>query len=100
MFNSADLNSIHRYSSRHRERVVASARCGCFYCLQMFAPTEISDWVDGPDESDTTLNGTTALCPRCGIDSVLPDSIPDVPLSSELLSAMRAHWFERTVSIG
>jgi hypothetical protein len=35
-------------------------------------------------------NGHTALCPHCGIDSVLPDT---VPLEAAFLEAMRKHWF-------
>ena len=97
--NRADLESIHKYSSRHRDRVIASSRCGCFYCLEMFAPTEISDWVDGPDPDDSMIDGTTALCPRCGIDAVLPDGIPGVSLDSALLKAMHTHWFERSVRV-
>lgn len=94
--NGADLESIHKHSSRHRDRVLASSQCGCFHCLEMFAPAEISDWVDGPDAVNSMIGGTTALCPRCGIDAVLPGDIPGVPLDSALLKAMRAHWFERS----
>ena len=71
MLNRADLESIHRHSSRHREVVVGSSRCGCFYCLSEFSPTEITDWVDGQVDDDDLQLGATALCPRCGIDAVL-----------------------------
>jgi hypothetical protein len=49
----------------HRTRVLASKNVGCFYCLKIFSPAEIEEW---------TLDGC-ALCPHCGIDSVLPESI-------------------------
>jgi hypothetical protein len=39
-------------------------------------------------------DGVTALCPRCGIDAVLPSAVP-VALTAELLAAMHAHWFCR-----
>ena len=67
--------------------------CGCFYCLRTFPPTAISEWVD-----EHNSYGTTALCPHCGIDSVIPQQ-PDHLLSPDLLAAMHAYWFERTVSI-
>src|SRR5438067_13755815 len=73
--------------------VEAASLCGCFYCLRTFPPTAISDWVDEDNSS-----GATALCPHCGIDSVIPQQ-PDQPLSRELLAAMHAYWFERTVWI-
>jgi len=29
----------HRHTSRHRQEVQASERCGCFYCRAIFAPS-------------------------------------------------------------
>jgi hypothetical protein len=100
VYNRADLESIHKQSTRHRDKVMASKACGCFYCEAVFAPGEITEWIDPPsdDESDEE-NGTTALCPRCGIDSVIHDGIPGVPISATLLAEMRAYWFERTVPL-
>jgi hypothetical protein len=37
------------------------------------------------------------LCPRCGIDSLLPDDVPGAALSPDLLEAMRQYWFERSI---
>ena len=37
--------------------------CGCFCCLQTFAASEVTDWID---------DGDTPLCPHCGIAAVLP----------------------------
>jgi hypothetical protein len=45
-----------------RER---SELCGCFHCLAVFPPSLVSEWIDEVDDV-----GTTAMCPRCGIDSV------------------------------
>src|SRR5205814_1088057 len=44
-YNST-LQSAHNRSSKHREEVVASDICGCFYCRQTFPPSEIEEWVD------------------------------------------------------
>jgi hypothetical protein len=98
-WSRADLEQIHRACTRHRERVTHSALCGCFYCLAVFPPAEITDWVDGPEGDDDLQQGVTALCARCGIDAVLPDDIPGAPITGELLEAMHAHWFERTVRL-
>jgi hypothetical protein len=97
-YNRADLEGIHKHSSRHRSRIESSALCGCFYCLAQFVPGEIMDWVDVADGADDD-EGETALCPRCGIDSVLPESVPGAPLSSDLLLAMQQHWFQRSTRI-
>lgn len=78
-----DVISVHRFSIRHRTQLEASDRCGCFYCLAVFSPSDIVTWIDGDD---------TALCPTCGIDSVI-GSASGLPITPEFLSKMRAHWF-------
>ena len=84
---------IHKYSVRHREQIERSAQCGCFYCLETFAPSKITDWVDLPENQQEEERGVTALCPHCGIDAVLPDNVPGAPLSAALLETMKQHWF-------
>lgn len=73
--DAADLQAAHRHSSLHRGEVLASDTCACFYCLKSFPPSEIGEWVD---------DGQTALCPRCGIDSVLGSACP-YPLTPAFL---------------
>jgi hypothetical protein len=48
-----------------------------------FLPSEIEDWIDDDD---------TALCPKCGIDSVI-GSVSGDPMERELLQKMHDHWF-------
>ncbi|WP_295569937.1 cytoplasmic protein [uncultured Stenotrophomonas sp.] len=62
MFDSADIKEAHKYSIRHRGELKDSETCGCFYCLDIFDYKNIEDWID---------DGDTALCPSCGIDSVI-----------------------------
>ncbi len=89
----ADQESIHLLCTRNREVLATVREAGCFYCCAVFAPSEIADWVDGPFvETGDLDDGVTALCPRCGIDSVIPGR-PRVALSAELLAEMRQHWF-------
>ena len=91
MLNRADLGSIHRYSAHHRELVERSERAACFYREQVFSPSKVTDWIDGEQtETGDTTNGVTALCPRCGIDAVLPSDAP-VPFTSDMLAQMHAH---------
>jgi hypothetical protein len=79
----ADLREAHKHSSNHRKEVEASAVCGCFYCLSTFPPAEIGKWTD---------KGQTALCPKCGIDSVIGDR-SGFSISTGFLASMRSHWF-------
>jgi hypothetical protein len=93
-----DIIAAHQNSSNHRESVLASDVCGCFYCLSIFSPSEIEDWVDArEDETNISETGQTVLCPRCGIDSVL-GSASGYPITREFLQKMKDYWFQRTVS--
>jgi hypothetical protein len=98
-YNPADLEGIHKHSSRHRDRVERSAQCGCFYCLATFTPAKITDWVDLPEGEEDEERRVTALCPSCGIDAVLPDNVPSAPLTAELLEVMRKHWFAKSARV-
>ena len=80
------LIQAYRHSARHRPEVFASAECGCFNCLSIFDSSEIKTWID---------TGLTAVCPRCGMDAVLP-SASGVPLGEELLRAMQDRWFPQS----
>lgn len=83
-----DIRKAHAHSIRHRREIIASALCGCFYCCRTFRPDEIREWVD--DDADGV--GQTALCPACGIDSVLGDRA-GYELSQSFLRRMQALWF-------
>jgi len=80
-----DLNQIHKLSSRHKSQILNSKECGCFYCKQFFKPSDIIEWVD---------DKTTALCPKCGVDSILPDNA-GFKLDLKLLEKMSAEFFAR-----
>jgi hypothetical protein len=83
-----DLRAAHDRSSHHRAEVLASGTCGCFYCGATFAPDEIVEWIDYAEEPP----GQTAICPRCGIDSVIGDR-SGVDLSPDFLGRMHDYWF-------
>lgn len=75
--------AAHKHSSIHREEIMASEECGCFHCLEIFLPSEIIEWIDSTE---------TALCPKCGIDSLI-GSKSGFPVSKEFLTQMRSYWF-------
>jgi hypothetical protein len=51
-----------------------------------FPSSKIREWINKGGKGHAT-----ALCPRCGIDSVLPGSL--VKLSRPMLDAMSDYWF-------
>ena len=81
--NRDPLGAAHRHSSLHRTEILKSDRCRCFYCLGSFTPQEIQKWVD---------RDQTALCPKCGIDSVI-GSASEVPLDDDFFSEMKKAFF-------
>lgn len=76
-----------RHSIFHRDEVMSSETCGCFYCMEIFPPGEIVDWTD---ERNGAL--TTAICPHCCVDAVL-GSDSGFPITPEFLRQMRDRWF-------
>jgi predicted RNA-binding Zn-ribbon protein involved in translation (DUF1610 family) len=73
--------SAHALGSQHRKQLEHIGRCGCFYCLAFFDAGDVVEWID---------DNQTALCPRCGIDSVLPVTEEITP---EFLKQMQQYWF-------
>ena len=76
----------HQFSISNKQSILSSKKCGCFFCKNIFE----SDLVSESYINDK--NGETAICPFCGVDSLLPDS--RVELSLELLEEMHSEWFE------
>jgi hypothetical protein len=84
------LKEAHKHCAQHENEVKGSSVCGCFYCRTTFPAGEIKDWVD--DEPPT------AICPRCGVDSVIGDASRYPVDDPKFLSAMHSYWFNRTVT--
>ena len=94
-----DLIAAHRHSSHHRAEIEASAVCGCFHCVQLFPPAEIiawTGWEPGTAEEQETADAETALCPRCGSESVIGDK-SGYRIDAQFLSHMHAAWYQKTV---
>lgn len=89
MSDTPDLDLIHDAAINNRHAVMASTRCGCFSCEAMFHGWEITDF---------TERDFSAVCPRCGIDSVLPEHLPNAQLSQALLRQMRERYFENVIA--
>jgi hypothetical protein len=66
-----------------RRAVTPDTKCGCYYCLKIFRFEEIKEYTD---------NGLTAICPHCGIDSVILDA-PGTPVTNAELKRMNREGF-------
>ena len=94
----SDLLGAYQQATNNRATVERSTACGCFYCMHVFAPHEITAWA-GLDISridDPHASADTAVCPRCGSESVIGDH-SGYAISPTFLSQMHEAWFERTI---
>lgn len=95
----ADLLAAHRHTTNNRAEIESSRICGCIECMQTFAPDEITAWA-GLDVSNfdkpEAWNAGTALCPRCGGESVIGDR-SGYSLDREFLRRMNEAWCQRTI---
>lgn len=79
-----DYIVAHKFSINHRKELIKDKKCGCFYCVKIFSPSEIKIWIEDPLK--------TAICPYCGIDSVIGE-YSGYPITQELLQKMHDYWF-------
>jgi len=84
-----DLELAHHFSNNHKPELEKDNKCGCFYCLTIFAPSEIEEWIIADNPCDKR---GTAICPHCGIDSVIGES-SGFPITKEFLLKMKKRWF-------
>lgn len=87
MVNKKSIVQAHDHSDRHRNELEQSEICGCFYCLRIFKPSLIEDWIE-----EESRHIDTALCPYCNIDSVI-GSKSGYPITKSFLKQMKSYWF-------
>jgi hypothetical protein len=74
-----------KHCGRHRQEILSSSFCGCFSCLNLFPPSTIDYWTD----LDETGTGLTAMCPCCGLDTVIGDK-SGFPITQEFMREIKA----------
>ncbi len=89
VFCMKDYIEAHQFSNNHMEQLKNDGLCGCFYCLEIFSPSEINEWII--DDIDCDRYGT-AICPYCGINSVIGES-SGYPITKKFLTEMKKYWF-------
>jgi len=77
------IKATHKKCSNNIELLKSSKNAGCFYCQKVFPSSEVKEFVD---------EGKTALCPYCGIDSLIPEAM-EYELTKEFLEEMNRYWF-------
>lgn len=94
-----DLLAANRHTLNNQSEIEASRLCGCFRCMQIFPPSEIIAWggldVSDFEDPDAAAQGT-ALCPRCGSESVIGDQ-SGYPIDAGFLGRMNAAWHQKTI---
>jgi uncharacterized CHY-type Zn-finger protein len=79
-----ELERCHAYTTNYDVLILNTQICGCFYCCQFFISDTIKEFVH---------DNTAALCPLCGIDTVIPLTCYS-DMTKEFLEEMRLYWFE------
>jgi hypothetical protein len=91
-----DVRNAHDHCTRNAIELKESSVCGCFYCLAIFKPEEIEEWLverDGSsDLAPDPAQNSTAFCPKCSIDSVI-GSASGFPITEQFLKTMKTYWF-------
>lgn len=72
------------FSMHNRLAMEAAQKCGCYCCMRIYKIGEIEQWTD---------RGSTAICPYCGIDAVLPDIEGVINVDYSLLSMLHEKYF-------
>ena len=83
-FTNRYLEYLHGKSINNKNLLSLRTSCGCFYCIKVFRSNSINAFVD---------NGSTALCPHCKLDSILPGCFMEDDLNIDILEAMNKKYF-------
>lgn len=59
----------HKYITANEASLKLSSECACLACLRKFNPKLIQGWTDAHLYGQINR---TAICPFCGIDSLMP----------------------------
>lgn len=86
---TTDALEAHSGCIRNQTDLATEQTCGCFYCQRIYSSTELKD-DNFIQESD---GSHTALCPYCGIDSVIGET-QGYEITPALLAEMRKEWFD------
>ena len=84
--NVKELIKLHKCAINNRQQIKVADTCGCFYCKQIFYAGDVTEWTD---------DGNTAICPHCGVDSVICNE-KDYVVTPEDLELLNKYYFKHT----
>ena len=84
-FKDMLYKGAHKHSMHNRKEIRKSDVCGCFQCLKIYPASRVVEWTDKEE---------TALCPKCGVDSVIGEE-SRYPITRKFLSNMYERYFTR-----
>ena len=86
-----ELKELHEHCHNNKVSIKKSKMVGCFYCLEIYPKEDIQEW---------TPRSGNAICPKCGVDSVLGqihfDSVKEL---KKVLPQMYDVWFKVAVRL-
>lgn len=88
MKHENNLIPAHRYCTNNKPALQKDKVCGCFCCLKIYSPDEIREYIEGGSDGQGT-----AVCPYCGVDSVIGES-SGFPVTGDFLRKMKEYWFD------
>lgn len=81
--SAQQLYSAIEYATSNVEALRESEQAACYYCMKIYSALEVVEFI--PEEN-------TAICPKCGIDSVLPGTC-GIEFSEENLNIINDYYF-------
>jgi len=79
-----DFKAAHNASSNHSQSIGLDTLCCCFSCKSVFYGCYIKEWID---------DRTTAVCPLCHVDAIIPETSGYPVNDREFIEQMNSHWF-------
>lgn len=85
MSDDSVFEKAKNHSLDNEVEILNSDNCGCYFCRSIFSAREITDW-------DYEDGHTQALCPKCGMASVIGDA-SGFPIEKEFLKEMNLRYY-------
>lgn len=81
-----DYAQAFEHTQDNQDEIQRSQRCGCYFCSHIFYPSEVREYKAGN-------SGKSAVCPKCGTDSVI-GSASGYPITEAFLKHLRDYWLK------
>ena len=86
MYDKEDLEAAKSHATDNEAEILTSHECGCFFCRSRFGARDIVDW-------DYDAGHTEAICPECGMASVIGDASGFPVTDKEFLKEMNLAFY-------